>query len=491
MRASLRLSALAALTPLWLGAQASTPPASLTVEEAVDLALANNPQYRQTLNTRRSAAAAVRQARGAYLPQLTTSAGFNFREGRAQNFGGLSFGATSNTVGTSGDVSARFTYGLDIPAQAAQATADQRAALADVDAAAMQLRNTVTQQYLAVLQAQARAVLQDTLLESARLNVELARARTAAGAATQLDVQRAEVALGQQRVALLQARNTLGVEQLRLFEQLGITPPSDIIRYTSAFAVTPVGSSLDELVRLAGDGNPAVRARIEREQSAQAGIRVARAAYLPQFSMSASYGGFTNQFTNKDLVLSNALNGLPARNQCFQTESIRGIVGQPSDPASCNAIVLTDAQRQSALDANNTFPFQFTRNPYSLNASLSLPLFDGWARTRRRQEADVQLDNAKQATRQQQLSAQQAARTAWLNLETARQTVALQDENSRLAREALTLAETRYRVGQATFIDVATARGDFARAATDRINAVYDYHRAYAALEQAVGRRLR
>ena len=78
-----------------------------------------------------------------------------------------------------------------------------------------------------------------------------------------------------------------------------------------------------------------------------------------------------------------------------------------------------------------------------------------------------------------------------LNLDAAQQTVALQETNGRLAREALLLAETRYRVGQATFLDVANARADFSRAENDRITAVYDFHRAFAALEQAVGKRLR
>ena len=35
------------------------------------------------------------------------------------------------------------------------------------------------------------------------------------------------------------------------------------------------------------------------------------------------------------------------------------------------------------------------------------------------------------------------------------------------------------------------ARAAYERAETDRINAIYDYHRAYAALENAVGRPLR
>jgi outer membrane protein len=69
--------------------------------------------------------------------------------------------------------------------------------------------------------------------------------------------------------------------------------------------------------------------------------------------------------------------------------------------------------------------------------------------------------------------------------------VELQETNSVAAREALSLAEERYRVGASTFVDVAQARADYERAETERINAVYDYHKAFAALESAVGRPLR
>jgi outer membrane protein TolC len=74
---------------------------------------------------------------------------------------------------------------------------------------------------------------------------------------------------------------------------------------------------------------------------------------------------------------------------------------------------------------------------------------------------------------------------------TAYRTVALQEQNATKAREELSFADERYRVGAATFLDVITSRGTFAQAQIDRVNAVYDYHRAFAALEAAVGRPLR
>ncbi len=59
------------------------------------------------------------------------------------------------------------------------------------------------------------------------------------------------------------------------------------------------------------------------------------------------------------------------------------------------------------------------------------------------------------------------------------------------AREELSFAEERYRVGASTFLDVVTSRATYEQAQVDRVNAVYEYHRAFAALENAVGRPLR
>ena len=81
--------------------------------------------------------------------------------------------------------------------------------------------------------------------------------------------------------------------------------------------------------------------------------------------------------------------------------------------------------------------------------------------------------------------------TAYLNLVTAVKTVQLQEQNAAKAAEELAFAEESYRVGSRTFLDVTTARGSFERAKSDRVDAIYNYHKAYAALENAVGRPLR
>ena len=80
---------------------------------------------------------------------------------------------------------------------------------------------------------------------------------------------------------------------------------------------------------------------------------------------------------------------------------------------------------------------------------------------------------------------------AYLNLVTAAKTVDLNAQIAQKAAEELAFAEESYKVGAKTFLDVTTARGTFEQAQINRVDAVYNYHKAFAALENAVGRRLR
>jgi outer membrane protein TolC len=69
--------------------------------------------------------------------------------------------------------------------------------------------------------------------------------------------------------------------------------------------------------------------------------------------------------------------------------------------------------------------------------------------------------------------------------------VKVQEQNRATAQIALELAQERYRVGASNFTDVSTARADFERESNTLIQAMYDFHKFYVALETAVGRPLR
>jgi outer membrane protein len=461
---------------------------TLTLQEANALALRNNPDLLAAVNNRRRAAASVRSAYGAFLPDVSTSFGTGYREGRQQFFAGQSFGAQSDQISSSVDISARAQYGAATFIAPKLQKASAEAVEADIAGSAQQLRTNVTQQYLLALQQQARAALQDTLIVTAQAQLDLAQARVAVGAATVLDVRRAEVTLGQQRVAAIQARNQAEVEKLRLFQLMGIEQPANV-ELTSRFTVADPAFTLPDLLEQSRRGNPTLNALRTRERVALLNVRSARADYLPTLSLSAGLGAFTNQYTNTDFLVTQSLQR--KQSGCLQIAEIRQIAGQPADFDACNAIVLTPQEVSSARAGNSVFPFDFTRNPYNLSASLSLPLFNGFQREQRVQEAAANRADAQYSIRAQQLRLTADVTGAYRTLTASRQTVALQEQNAATAREALSLAQERYRVGANTFLDVTQSRAEYERAQTDLINAIYEFHRSFAALENAVGRPLR
>jgi outer membrane protein len=209
-------------------------------------------------------------------------------------------------------------------------------------------------------------------------------------------------------------------------------------------------------------------------------------------SLSASVSGFTQRFTNTGLVIAQQQAGVESsRASCIRTEEVRDRVGLPNRLAQCAAIQWSPEAEQAVRDEQGRFPLDFTRQPYNLSASFSLPLFNGFRREADVQQATVQRRNAENTRRQEELRVTTEVSAAYLTLTANKQAVDLQEQNSRTARTALSLAEERYRAGAINLVELIQARTDFERAETDRINAIYDFQRAFAQLEAAVGRPLR
>ena len=486
--------ALVATAPL-AGAQSTTTTRStsgslLTLDEAISIARRNNPVFLSQSSNRRTADAAVRSARGAMLPSADASFGTRYQQGGQQVFNGLSFSNSSDAVQSSYGLNLNYRVNTGSFVNPKAAVANREAVEADISGSSEQLRATVTQQYLSVLQAQARSALQDTLVKTAESQLELAKAKLTVGMGTSLDIRRAEVALGQSQVALLTARNNVEVEKLRLFQQLGVAQPADV-QLTTDFPVNPPTFSVDSLLELARRQNPAILALRSRERAATLNVRVAKAAYTPTLNLSTGWGGNSYQYTNSDYLVDQARGGVMSQlANCLVQDSIRTRVGLAS--ANCNTrYVFTDAQAAAIRSSNNQFPFKFERSPLALTASLSLPVFDNFNREERVQRASVEREAAAYNVKAKDLAMTADVTQAYLTLKTAAQTVALQEQNATKAREELSYAEERYKVGASTFLDVVTSRGTYEQALIDRVNAVYDYHKAFAALENAVGRPLR
>ena len=204
------------------------------------------------------------------------------------------------------------------------------------------------------------------------------------------------------------------------------------------------------------------------------------------------FGGVAQQYKDGEYLVTQQRASLAgSQRSCFTTDSLRRGAGMSSIAAQCGALVLSDAQANAIRDANNAFPFKFTSNPYNLSLGLSLPLFDGFQRDTAVQDASAGRLDARYNVRAQELKLTADVTSAWTTLVAGYRTFRLQEQNAQAARNALQLAQERYRVGLNSLVDLQQARSDFERAETDRIDALYEFHRAFAALEATVGRPLR
>lgn len=493
MRTLVFALAVSAMAPVAVRAQSGTVPtgAPLTLDDAITLARRNNPVYLSQANSRRTADAAVRSAKGALLPSADASFSSRYQQAGQQVFSGQSFSNSSATLqsGYNLGLNYRVNRSTFLTPKAAIATRD--AVDADITGSAELLRANVTQQYLTVLQALARSALQDTLVKTAQAQLDLATAKVQVGSGTSLDIRRAEVALGQSQVALLQARNNVEIEKLRLYQQMGVEQPENVQLVTDFPIVAPT-FNLAALLEDARRQNPAIVALRARDRSARLNVDVAKSAYTPTLSLSTGVGGNSYQYTNSDFLVNQARSGVASQQSfCFQQDSVRTRVGLPGSNCNSSAYQFTTAQADAIRSQNSQFPFSFQRSPVALSAQLSLPIFDNFAREERVQQAQVAREDAQYNVKAKDLAMTADVTQAYRTLTTAIQTVALQEQTALKAKEELSFAEERYKVGASTFLDVVTSRGSYEQALIDRVNAVYDYHKSFAALENAVGHPLR
>jgi outer membrane protein len=445
----------------------------LTIDQAIAIAQRNNPDLQQTANNRIGAQAAVRSAYGALLPTADASLTALRQQGGQQIFSGATLGASSDIRQSSYEIGLNYRINSATLIAPSLQRANRDAVEADIEGASENLRGNVSQQYLAALQA------------------ILAQAREIVGSGTQLDVQRADVALGLQKVAALKARNQVEIEKLRLFQLMGVTQPANV-SLVSQFTVTPLNFDLQQLISSARSQNPGVVALRSREHVADLGVRREKGEYSPTLSLSTGFGGYTYGYTNPDFPVQQAQASFEAsRESCVRTEEVRAALNLSNQLAECNAMAFTDAEAQAIRQSNAKFPFNFTKSPRSISATLSLPIFDGFSREQRLQEAMANRSDARYSVRARELALTADVTAAYLTLQTAEKTVELQEQNAAKAKQELKLVQDRFRIGATTFVDLTEARATYERAESDRITSVYDYHKAFAALESAVGHPLR
>ena len=228
MRARLIVGWLVVLTMVAaIGYAQEAPVRRLSLNEALDIARQNNPDYLTYVSARAPASWSLTNSTarlftptagvtGGYTAQAAASGqiiqGFQIPATPSYHQSNLTFGLSYQLSGTSF-------------ANRGYAASQLHAADMDIAGALTLLQTSVKQEYINLLEARAQADYAEHVVNRAQEVLNLAEARYNVGQGTMIDVRRAQVDKGTADVALLQARQNVDIEVLKLYQWLGVPAP--------------------------------------------------------------------------------------------------------------------------------------------------------------------------------------------------------------------------------------------------------------------------
>lgn len=492
LRACVGAAALLVVAPL--GAQ--EVPASLSLDDALDIARRNNPAYLQAENDRHQADWDVRQAYGQLLPTASASSSVGWQGVGEQSFGTLTlgdlgFGDLPSYYTSSYRVGLNYFLSYSTLMGPSQAKAQRNTTQALIRISEAALVSQVTNAYLDVLRQAQGVRLAEQQLENSSFNLRLAQGQLEVGQVTPIDVGLAEVQVGRSEVTVLQARNAVETARMRLLQQMGVAVGHEMDLSTT-FELTEPTWGMDELFDMALEGNPTLQARTRSKESADIGVKTARSAYYPTLSVSTGWSGFSREASNTDLQLAQAEAQVAgAVGSCASTNELYSRLADPLPLLDCTRFAFTDADRQQIVSQNDQFPFNFQKSPPSVSLSVSIPIFQGLTRQRNLEAAKLQRDDLIHQVREQEIALEADISVGLANVRTAYQSALLEERNRALAERQLDLARERYRLNAITFVELVASQTALAQADRDYTGAVFAYHDTVTNLEALIGASLR
>ncbi len=286
-----------ALAPSLARAQGNAGARPISLEEAVRLAQQNSPLTVQARNANRTSESAVRASLAQFLPTAAFSYSGN-QAGGTQFVQGTPVPTTGLPWSYSRSLSSNFTL-----YDGGQRNYNLRAAQANLESAGANevaqrysVALTVKTQYFNVLAANEQLAASKQLLEQAQQQLTVASAKMKAGVATLADSLTSAIAVGNAKLSILTAENSLRNANAAL-TRLVASPV--MVTATLADTMDTGKVELDEaqLLSMVSDG-PSVRQSTQALEAARAQHKAATTPYMPTLALNASYGQNPKQSQN-------------------------------------------------------------------------------------------------------------------------------------------------------------------------------------------------
>ncbi|WP_243397848.1 efflux transporter outer membrane subunit [Herbaspirillum robiniae] len=348
----------------------------------------------------RAAMALVQSSRAAYSPTLDASASATRSRSSSSSSSSSSAGAGvrnsySFALNASWEADVWGKVRRDVEASSASA----QASAADLAAARLSAQASLAQSYLQLRVLDAQQKLLEETVEAYQRSYQLTQNQYAAGMAAKSDVIQAQSQLKTAQASALDNGVTRAQTEHAIALLVGKTPSNFTLPKAPLAAAAPLIPQGVPSMLL--ERRPDVAAAERRVASANAKIGVAKAAYFPSLTLSASGGYQSSTFADW---------------------------------------------------------FSLPGRVWSLGPQLAQSIFDGGARRAATDQAIATYDGTVASYKQTVLTAFQEVEDNLAALRILEQEAAVQDEALQAARQAVVLVTNQYKAGTVSYVNVITAQ---------------------------------
>ncbi len=431
----------------------------LSLQEAIDLALSENPTIKVADLEIERYDYVRKETLGNLYPSISASGVYTYAVVKSEISKGLSFGA-DNTIAASAEVG----LPLVMPAvwRSIKLTKVQMEnAVEQARASRIDLVNAVKKAYYNILLAeQSLAVLRSSEATVSK-TVEDTRVQYEHGLASEYNLLTAEVQLSNLQPSIIQTANSIDIAKRLLKMYLSLPENVDLalVGTLDDFrnAILNGGEELTTDI----SNNSQLRQLDIQAELLQQNLKLTQTSRMPSL---VAFGQFS--YSGNDMQRPD-----------FSAMMGGGAAGGTTGGATGDA--------GTAEAVKKSFYWQ---HPISVGLQLSVPIFSGFKNTNKVKQVrnqirqlDIQRDYLAKSTDVQ-------VRTSINNLLTAREKMFANEKTVAQAQKAYDISNTRYKAGAGTILELNTAELSLTQAKLNYSQAIYDYLSAKADYDKIIGK---
>jgi len=419
------------LFPLLATAQTAT----VTLQEAVEIALENNYQLKQAQNNQDLADTRVFSAKADFAPSLNASFNGSRNVGRQFVQEDLSFDdRTTYNLGGSINTNLTVFNGFSNIANLRQARADKASEEQSYNRLRENVIFTTASRYLQVVLNEELLKIAESSLEASQSQLEQVEAQVEVGSRPTVDLFNQEAAVATDELVVIQRENALEVSKaqlIRIMQDDAITEVQTLVPSIDELSIMPVDLNLQEMIDAALNNRSDYKAQEFAIEGNRQNQTIVRSNLLPSITASA---GINTRYSDQFSLPGLGEGTVPFTDQFFDQQISR-----------------------------------------SIGFSVSIPIFNRWNNRTSLQSAQIQLKNSQLELDNIQFQITEEVRQAYNDYKAIVKEMESSLKALIAAERAFETEQQRYEIGSTTLIELNQANANFVQAQSERVQSVYDF----------------